>query len=110
MLLILRIRAWSRGPTSLSRRLNEGVEYIFRVPGEEALDVVAPAPSASSRRLPVTMRTPALSQKKDTVTMVRTRRSHFRRRDHRRILSHRWNARHVFNSKQLELILNTTHS
>jgi hypothetical protein len=36
--------------------------------------------------------------------MARTRRSHFRRRDHRRLLSNRWNERRDLNSKHLELI------
>ncbi|MBB4233424.1 hypothetical protein GGD56_007336 [Rhizobium mongolense] len=39
--------------------------------------------------------------------MARTRRSHFRRPDHKRVLSNRWNMRRVSKSKQLELILNT---
>lgn len=42
--------------------------------------------------------------------MAVTRRSHFRRRDHKRVLSNRWNMRRLSIAGQLELILGRTRS
>ncbi|MBP2444207.1 hypothetical protein JOH51_001646 [Rhizobium leguminosarum] len=57
-----------------------------------------------ARRLCVKTGTSALSQKKDIFTMeAHTRRSHFRKGDHQRVLSNRRNMRRVSISTQLKL-------